>query len=149
MRKLDTGRCETCGKTFGYYLIHCGFGDCSYAYCDKCGCTAVLSYWSWDRSPNTPRLPDGCPPQQEICADWEPYLQSCECGGQFKKGASPRCPHCIERLSPELATTYIEKNAPGTKVGWTWQRNWHETYCIVIENRSVTDNYKYPTEELG
>jgi hypothetical protein len=29
-----------------------------------------------------------------------------------------------------------------TKKGWRWQRNRHDTYCIVIENRLVEDNFK-------
>src|SRR5207249_2445978 len=41
------GTCEHCGQTFGYWLVHCGFSDCSYAHCDKCGMTAILS--SWDK----------------------------------------------------------------------------------------------------
>jgi hypothetical protein len=40
-----------------------------------------------------------------------------------------------------MATAYIEINAPGTKKGWRWQRNWQATYCIVIENRVVNDNF--------
>lgn len=142
MRETEAGQCEHCGKTFGYYLIHCGFGDCSYAYCDKCGCTAVLSYWSWDQIRIAPQLPAGCVPQKEICEDWEPFLQLCKCGGHFKKGAWPRCPHCSEQISPDVAATYIERNALGTEKGWRWQRNWHDTYCIVIDNRMVEDNYR-------
>jgi hypothetical protein len=80
-------------------------------------------------------------PQQEIGADWEPYLQACKCGGQFKKGASPRCPNCGEQISPVAAATYIEPNAEGTKVGWRWQKNWHDIYCMVVEHRMVEDNY--------
>jgi hypothetical protein len=129
--------CEHCRQTFKYSLAHCGFGDCAYAYCDSCGKTAILSMW-YERIPELPN----CPWQQEMCAAWEPYLQPCACGGTYKNGASPRCPHCSQTLSAGAATVYIEPNAPGTKKGWRWQRNWHETYCIVIENRVVKDNYK-------
>jgi hypothetical protein len=137
MRELSTGNCDHCNQTFGYYLGHCGFGDCSYACCEKCGKTAILSMWDKRMS----KLP-ACVSQQEICAEWEPYIQPCECGGAFKKGACPRCPYCRQALSAETATAYIEANAPGTKKGWRWQRNWHATYCIVIENRVVNDNFK-------
>ena len=108
-----------------------------YAYCDSCGRTALLS--EWDK--RMPRLAN-CPGQQEICGAMESYLQPCECGGQFKKGAAPRCPHCNCTLSPETATSYIEGNAPGAKKGWKWQRNWSDMYCIVIENKRVADNFK-------
>jgi hypothetical protein len=44
--------------------------------------------------------------------------------------------------SADTVTVYIEANAPGTKKGLRWQRNWQATYCIVIENRVVNDNFK-------
>jgi hypothetical protein len=71
----------------------------------------------------------------------ESYIQPCECGGRFKRGAAPRCPHCCQPLSAESATSYIESNAPGTKKGWHWQRNWSGIYCIVIENNRVDNNF--------
>src|SRR5690348_17402033 len=120
MRNLDPGECEHCGKQFGYYLIHSGFNDSFYAYCSDCGMTADLSIYS----NRMPKLPKDCHPFREICAELEPYIEACGCGGRFKKGSSPRCPHCKQPLSAEDAATYIEKNAPGTKVGWVWQRNW-------------------------
>ena len=89
-----------------------------------------------------PKMPPGCPPQQEICVELEEYLEPCACGGVFRKGSSPRCPHCKEPLSAQVATDYIEANPLGTKKGWRWQRNWHETYCIVLEKREVEDNFK-------
>ena len=138
MRNLDSGRCEHCGKQFGYYLIHSGFNDTSYAYCSDCGMTAELSVYS----SRMPKLPQDCDPFREICVELERHIQSCQCGGTFKKGASPRCPHCKQPLSAEAAAAYIEENAVGTKKGWVWQRNWHDTYGIVIENRFVTDNFK-------
>jgi hypothetical protein len=44
-------------------------------------------------------------------------------------------------LSAEVATGYIEKNAPGTSKGWRWQRDWQGTYCIVIEGRRIDNNW--------
>lgn len=138
MRTFDVGRCEHCGQTFGYLLNHCGMGEDSYAYCDKCGMTALLSHWC----KSVPKALLGHLPQGEIFVGVEQYLQPCECGGKFKKGASPRCPHCHRSLSPEGATAYIEANAPGTKKGWRWQRNWSGMYCIGIEKHVVRDNWK-------
>src|SRR5438552_3175373 len=37
------GSCENCGHTFQYRLVHNGFGDSAYAYCDKCSFTVLLS----------------------------------------------------------------------------------------------------------
>ena len=138
MSNEATGTCEHCGKSFGYTLLHCGFGDCSYAYCEKCGMTAILSLWD----KRMPKLSQGAWGQQEIPTDLEQYMQPCECGGFFKRGSSPRCPRCSQGLSAEIATTYIERNAPGTKKGWKWQRSWHAMYCMVIENRRVANNFR-------
>lgn len=93
----------------------------------------------WDK--RMPKLPN-CPGHQEMCATMEPYLKPCDCGGRFKRGSLPRCPHCKTALSAELATGFIEQNAPGTKKGWRWQRNWSDIYCIVIENNSIHDNFR-------
>lgn len=132
----SVGTCEHCGAQFNYWLSHSGFGENAYAYCDSCGKTAILSHWN----KKMPRLPD-CPGQQEICAAMEPYLQPCSCGGRFRRGAAPRCPHCNQKLSAERASAYIEENAPGAKKGWRWQRNWSGIYSISIEDRRVRDNF--------
>jgi hypothetical protein len=140
-RKHDsTGECEHCRQQFRYSIYHCGFSDCCYAYCEKCGSTAVLSMWN----PVVKKLPGIFPWQHEINEASEPYILACECGGHFRAGASPRCPHCYEPLSADLATEFIERNASGTKKGWRWQRSWHGTYCIAIENKIANDNYNLP-----
>ena len=89
-----------------------------------------------------PKMPPGCLPHQEICVEFERYLEACACGGVFKKGSSPRCPKCQKPLSPRTATHYIEANAAGANKGWRWQANWRETYCIVIEKGEVRDNFR-------
>jgi hypothetical protein len=136
-RELSVGNCEHCHGQFGYYLIHSGFNDSIYAYCDSCGKTAILSVWD----KRMPKLPD-CPQHQEICSAMEAYLQPCDCGGCFRQGAKPRCPRCGEALSAEAASSYIESNAPGAKAGWHWQGSWRKLYCIVIENKAIQDNFR-------
>jgi hypothetical protein len=69
----------------------------------------------------------------------EPFLLSCPSGGRFTAAAIPRCPHCNHPLDAVRAASYIEANAPGTAKGWTWERSWHRTYCMVIEDRRVND----------
>jgi hypothetical protein len=88
-----------------------------------------------------PKLAD-CPGQREMCAAMEPYVLPCQCGGAFQSGCSPRCSHCNAPLSADKATSYIEENAPGTKKGWRWQRNWSGLYCIVIEEKLVENNFR-------
>jgi hypothetical protein len=107
MRKLDTGQCDHCAKQFGYYLILSGFDDSSYAYCSGCGATAQLSLYD----KRMPKVIQDCPPYREICVELERYIRPCNCGGTFKKGNSPRCPHRKQPLSAEAAAKYIEKNA--------------------------------------
>ena len=138
MADVASGHCEHCTQSFGNQLHHCGFGDCSYAHCDKCGMTAVFSSWN----KQFPKMPSGCLPQEEICVEMEQYLEPCVSGGIFRGGSSPRCPNCEKALCAEIATRFIEANAAGTKKGWRWQRNWHGTYCIAIERRDVHDNFR-------
>ena len=132
------GGCEHCRQTFSYSLCHCGFSDCCYAYCENCGSTALLDMWN----PMVKKLPPVFPWQQEIKKESEPFILPCRCGGNFRAGACPRCPRCNESISAAFATEFIERNAAGTKKGWRWQRSWHGTYCIVIEDKVVNDNFK-------
>jgi hypothetical protein len=134
--EFSLGTCEHCQQQFQYWLGHSGFGECVFAYCDACGKTAILSLWD-KRMPSLPK----CPGQQEICSAMEAFIEPCDCGGRFKRGSAPRCPHCNRPLSAELATSYIEFNAPGTKKGWRWQRSWSGLYCIVVEDKRINDNF--------
>ena len=65
-REQDTGLCEHCSKPFGYYLVHHGFNDSAYAYCDRCSYTVILSGWS--KTPAAVKLKIHAP----ITADIEP-----------------------------------------------------------------------------
>jgi hypothetical protein len=136
-RKHDIGDCEHCNKKFGYYLIHNGFNDSAYAYCDACGMTALLDGW---------KVPKNVPMalHQIIAAAIEPHLAPCQCGGSFRADAWPRCPHCQQPLSADRAAGYIELQAEGAKKGWRWQRAWTGLYCIIIEDRVVRDIWKRP-----
>ena len=134
-RQQEIGRCDTCGKTFGYYLVHNGFNDSMYAYCDTCGITCFLSTY---RVPSNVKVTE----HGSISKDIEPLLRPCKCGGHFTRNATPRCPHCSAELSAIKATEFIEANAEGTKVGWRWQRSWVGLYCLVIENNLVEEQWK-------
>ena len=131
----DTGKCESCGKSFDYDLLHNGFNDSAYSYCDECGMLAILDGW---------KIPEGVNLKihQKITSDIEPLLSLCQCGGKFKADAVPRCPHCKSLLSPTKASDWIEANAPGTKKGWKWQKSWDGLNAISIEKHFVKDNWK-------
>jgi hypothetical protein len=134
-RRHDFGDCEHCKKQFGYYLIHTGFNESSYAYCDSCGFTALLDGWKVPKSIQMVR-------HQNIAPEIETHLAPCQCGGAFRAGASPRCPHCRQPLSADRAADFIERQAEGTKKGWRWQRSWTSLYCIIIEDKVVHDIWK-------
>jgi hypothetical protein len=40
------GKCEHCEESFTYELWHTGFSDAAYAYCEKCGCVAMVDAWT-------------------------------------------------------------------------------------------------------
>lgn len=131
----DLGKCDQCSKPFQYDLLHNGFNDSAYAYCDRCGMLCILDGWKIPKGVNLTI-------HQKITPEIEPLLTPCQCGGKFTATASPRCPHCMTAISAENATEWIESNAPGTKKGWRWQRNWAGIYAISIEKLFVEDNWK-------
>jgi hypothetical protein len=130
MAIMKRGDCEHCGVLYRYTLWHSGFGDNSYAYCDHCGLLATISYLN----PHAAALPPLSLQYAEIDESWEPHLQACHCGGRFRKGAGPRCPHCREKLSPSHAGDHIKAQAIGAPRGWQWQASWNGVYCMAIDN---------------
>jgi hypothetical protein len=137
MARDDIGTCDSCSSYFSYQLIHNGFNDTAFAYCDRCGCTAFLNGYC-KAVPSAAKLTIGGPVNIEA----EALLAHCVCGGNFKAGASPRCPHCRAELSGDAAGAYIEGNTPGTAKGWRWQGSWRGPYCIVVENLRVDDPWR-------
>jgi hypothetical protein len=134
---LDQGECEHCGSHFGYALIHNGFNDSAFAYCDSCGRTAILSAWFEGIPEEADFKPHG-----PVSLESEARLSPCECGGTFRSAAAPRCPSCNSELSARTARSWIEANAPGTAKGWRWQGSWSGLYAIVVEGRFVKDNWR-------
>jgi hypothetical protein len=141
---LQKGDCQHCRKEYCYQLWHSGFSDMSYAYCDTCGMVATLDYWN----KNLSRLPPMPSHYLEIDAALEPFLRQCSCGGHFRKGASPRCPHCNATLSADHAAGHIERNSPGSAKGWHWQRSWNGLYCIAIEDPANPGNLRWIKDPL-
>ena len=129
----DLAACEHCSRQFSYKLIHNGFNDSAYAYCDTCGCTAMLSAWAPHPDDATVEF------HRAITRDLEPFLEACQCGGRFSAGASPRCPHCLQPLSASSLAATIEGNAPGTAKGWKWQETWSGLYCIIVAGKVRED----------
>jgi hypothetical protein len=130
MITLKRGDCENCGRFYRYSLWNSGFGNNTYAYCDLCGMLAVLYY----SNPLVAGLPPASVECEEMDQSWEPFLLSCPCGGRFRRGASPRCPFCRERLSPTYAAEHIKTQALGAGRAWQWQNSWSGLHCMAIEN---------------
>ncbi len=130
---METGICESCDAHFEYALIHNGFNDSAFGYCDRCGCTLLLSRW---KVPAGVKLRIHAPMDTSV----EELLKPCPCGGKFRREASPRCPQCAREVSPTAAASYIEQNAPGVAEGWQWQNSWLGLYAIIIDNK-VVENF--------
>ena len=135
--KDDQGICSNCRQAFRYSLIHNGFNDSAFAYCDACGMTAFFDGWSKS-------IPEGVELKVHgpIDAKIQESVGPCRCGGQFRGDASPRCPKCLKKLDGVICADFIETNAPGTAKGWRWQRSWRGVYAIIIEGQSVKDPWK-------
>lgn len=130
MHLMNKGDCEHCHRSYRYSLWDSAFGDNSYAYCDLCGMLATFTY----SNTVVANLPPPSARYQEIDAAWQQHLSPCPCGGHFRKGASPRCPHCHQELSPLYAARHLEQNSRGSSKDWLWQRNWTGLYCLAIED---------------
>ena len=135
MRREDgKGRCENCGTVFPYEIVHNGFNDSTYAYCDQCGTTAILGLWGIEK--RLGRVPDLVTP---LPPEIEQLLAPCACGGSFRGRAPARCPSCRGPLSPDLAAIWLEAQAPGAEKGWRWQRSWSGLYALILGERVVFD----------
>ena len=132
-RETSEGTCDSCTRTFAYYLIHNGFNESCYAYCSVCGMTAVIDTRYEDRTA------EGFPRHRSITSAAEQSMAPCPCGGSFKAGAAPRCTHCTEKLSATAASGWIEASVAGSAQGWRWQGDWEGLYAIVIEDRLVSN----------
>lgn len=130
----DMGSCESCRAVFIYRLIHSGFNDSPFAYCDRCGMLALLALGSMPRDLKTNEY-------GPVTTEMERRISPCPCGGKFRASASPRCPNCSKELSAVRAAEWIEKNAPGAAKGWRWQRSWQGPYALMIEEKFVSDNW--------
>lgn len=135
---LHEGQCESCRAKFRYRLIHAGFNETIYAYCEQCGMILLLDT-------HDPRAV-----AQRQRSDWagaidaaiEPLFSACPCGGRCRRSASPRCPRCRQRLDPTIAAEWIERQAEDNRQrpgSWKWQRNWTGCYCIAIEVKDRTE----------
>jgi len=131
---IDIGICEACRREFHYRLIHNGFNDSAYIYCDQCGRCALFDGGKRSSAPFSPYL-------HSHIADpsLEALLKRCPCGGRLAVAAVPRCPHCRAEIDAVFATGYLERNAPGTKKGWRWQRSWRGLYSVIIEGQVLND----------
>lgn len=135
MRRQIT--CPTCKHSYYGRVLHAGFDDSEFLYCDRCFRIALLSIysrsadillrlavpalWSWRESAAS---------RIEI----EASLRGCECGGRFTFDAVPKCFNCQSVLPLE---TILE--AFGAH-GW-WGVGWRGFYCLIQEEHLVQNPY--------
>ncbi len=134
-RDPEKGTCESCGLDFEFYLVHNGFNNSAYSYCNACGKTAILDvlFYQYDQ------LGIG---SGRIAKNKVQYIANCECGGKFQFESKPRCPHCLEEISAEAASKYINRKSDDPRGEWNWQQDWSGIYCILIEQNVVRNNWK-------
>lgn len=123
---MSLGTCEQCGHEFAFRIIHNGFNETGYAYCDACGRVGFLD--THDERLTEFRNGGGWP--GALPDKLAEFLNECACGGRFRFGACPRCPKCRQALSASKARVWIERSAAPE---WKWQGDWTGCYCIQIE----------------
>ena len=78
--------CPHCRNVVRFYRFS-GMGDVApHFYCNTCSNV----YWSETHA----RLVRERAASPELLAEIERTLPDCPCGGHFKSGANPKCPHC-------------------------------------------------------
>jgi hypothetical protein len=73
------GACRACDARFAYMMIHNGFNDSAFAYCDSFGGTVLLDLWT---APPGVGLSYGPIPKEA-----ESRLARCPCGRQLERPA--------------------------------------------------------------
>ena len=98
-------RCKKCKRVIRYYL-YSGMGDVApHFYCDSC------SNVFFRESDNHLLHTQG--PTESLLNQLAASLPECPCGGRFRPGMNPKCPHCkfelvhqataVDRLSDPYA----------------------------------------------
>ena len=140
-REQYSGQCESCGQAFYWYPIHNGFNNSFYAYCSRCGTTAILDFWGTPltRHPGVAKLVAG-----EIPNQIEDLLQPCSCGARFRAGSKPRCPHCGHELLPRAGPNGEAANEPQrTRQDWPLTWNPAQIYCVIINDKVAYNPFKH------
>ena len=82
-------QCPRCRHSVGYYWFS-GMGDMApHFYCDRCSNifhSKKHNQLLWNNKPNQPT--------KKLLLEIEATLPSCPCGGRFRSGQNPKCPHC-------------------------------------------------------
>ena len=121
--------CSVCSGDFQYSRIDNQINDSWYIYCSDCGSTGLLN--SSDALPQAVLKKCG----YELAAEAEPFLPACNCGGAYRHGALPRCPHCNAEIGRDeiiaMLNYYYEKeewSAATSKAGCLQN-------CVIINER--------------
>ena len=103
-----TQECRICGKGSEGEIYHMGFSDMSCMYCDSCPRVLLLKDGNLLKKngiewPNLQPGDEGWEYYNRhllpIYEKLESLFKPCECGGNFRAWAAPRCPKCNDYLS--------------------------------------------------
>ena len=98
------GTCDHCSVQFPYALIHNGFNDSAYAYCDSCGTVGFISAWQSDIPKEANFRAQG-----PISPETAKLLAPCSCGGRFRLMAAPRCPGDHHRTGSDSTSRIVPR----------------------------------------
>jgi hypothetical protein len=136
-------------------VIHNGFNDSCYAYCDRCGRAALIDLIPFLYGGAEPKPVDGSGSHAAVIGShFERAMRPCPCGGHFRRGAAPRCPTCSAEVSPEQFGDTLKRGLwsyspqPARSGAREFVRDslWQGIYCILFEN-CLEDWYELPALE--
>ena len=130
--------CSACGQDFKVRVVHSGFSNDEFLYCDRSHHVAVLEIYSRTSSLLL-RLADECGrglwdwrESAEYRARIEGALRSCPCGGRFTFSAGPRCPRCRVPLALDEVRAQVELFG---------NAGWRGAYYLILDDGSVEEPF--------
>lgn len=132
----DIGSCENCNQRFSYALIHNGFNDSAYAYCDTCGCVASSLLGreppTASRFASTARLPrTSSGTLIDVAAGVSFELK-------HRRDARIADTHSRLMSPPDI----LRRMRQGPRKDGAGNVNWQGLYCIIVEGRSIKAPWK-------
>ncbi len=151
-------RCYHCNSSFNFSHSHSGFSDEHFFYCDRCGITAVVEWYTkeYQQFYKEHIEPSYDPSSVGDLAKFEEHtrktravlsqhLQPCPCGGRYSVDAIPRCPHCRkamewDKVFDQIAEAFRARGYHPENL----EGGWHGVTCFVFDGRVIVDPWAKP-----